>query len=475
MIARVAVENTTYAFDREFSYLVPSHMQQELSPGCRVLVPFGRANRSRQGLVLELEQEMPERQEDQSRLKALCRQLDETPLLDEEQLWLVKWLHKRVFCTYYEALRAVVPGGLTFRVRMLCAKGPEEDFPQAPSDGQQRIWEYLCAHKKPVELDQLLEELKMNGRNPDLQQLVQCGALLMMEDVKEKSADSREIMVRLNEERVEKMQEQGIRLTAVRLLRAMRDEESCFAGRSEWCTDLEAVRHAVEALPHTMLKAPWSGSGRGLRQGFGRLDEALAGWVRRVLSRQGGLSVEPFLTKRCDLALEFEAHPGGQWDYVGPSVFVTDATGRYAGSLVAPDDVLLRAIDRQVDLRLVDEARRLVEQLLPRLAEGYTGPVGVDMMVVEGKRGEAALHPCVEVNLRRTMGRVALDLRRHLAAGLTARFVLARPRIGTPAPMWHGDRLVGGSLPLVPVGATTSVAAYLDVADGSRDNWSAMM
>ena len=57
------------------------------------------------------------------------------------------------------------------------------------------------------------------------------------------------------------------RLTAVRLLRAMRDEVSCFAGRSEWCTDLEAVRHAVEALPHTMLKAPWSGSGRGLRQG----------------------------------------------------------------------------------------------------------------------------------------------------------------------------------------------------------------
>ena len=120
-------------------------------------------------------------------------------------------------------------------------------------------------------------------------------------------------------------------------------------------------------------------------------------WSRTRVSvlRQGGLSVEPFLTKRCDLALEFEAHPGGQWDYVGPSVFVTDATGRYAGSLVAPDDVLLRAIGRQVDLRLVDEARRLVEQLLPRLAEGYTGPVGVDMMVVEGKRGEAALHPSV--------------------------------------------------------------------------------
>ena len=275
------------------------------------------------------------------------------------------------------------------------------------------------------------------------------------------------------------------RKTSSNLLKSLRGEldellpgeaSSMLAGTSYFVDDCKCLHGLKPFLSGScMLKKPWSGSGRGLRQGFGRLDEALAGWVRRVLSRQGGLSVEPFLTKRCDLALEFEAHPGGQWDYVGPSVFVTDATGRYAGSLVAPDDVLLRAIDRQVDLRLVDEARRLVEQLLPRLAEGYTGPVGVDMMVVEGKRGEAALHPCVEVNLRRTMGRVALDLRRHLAAGLTARFVLARPRIGTPAPMWHGDRLVGGSLPLVPVGATTSVAAYLDVADGSRGNWSAMM
>ena len=162
---------------------------------------------------------------------------------------------------------------------------------------------------------------------------------------------------------------------------------------------------------------------------------------------------------------------------IGQNFLIDESVVAYTvkRAAVTPDDVLLRAIGRQVDLRLVDEARRLVEQLLPRLAEGYTGPVGVDMMVVEGKRGKAALHPCVEVNLRRTMGRVALDLRRHLAAGLTARFVLARPRIGTPAPMWHGDRLVGGSLPLVPVGATTSVAAYLDVADGSRGNWSAMM
>ena len=41
--------------------------------------------------------------------------------------------------------------------------------------------------------------------------------------------------------------------------------------------------------------------------------------------------------------------------------------------------------------------------------ESYTGPFGVDMMVVAGEKG-FLLHPCVEINLRRTMGHAALAL-----------------------------------------------------------------
>lgn len=40
-IAKIAVEAATYAIDKPYSYLVPSDM--EVSVGCRVLVPFGRA------------------------------------------------------------------------------------------------------------------------------------------------------------------------------------------------------------------------------------------------------------------------------------------------------------------------------------------------------------------------------------------------------------------------------------------------
>lgn len=56
MTAKVVVENTAYSFDIPFSYSVPASMQQDIRPGCRVMIPFGKANRSRQGLVLALEE-----------------------------------------------------------------------------------------------------------------------------------------------------------------------------------------------------------------------------------------------------------------------------------------------------------------------------------------------------------------------------------------------------------------------------------
>jgi primosomal protein N' (replication factor Y) len=54
VIARVAIEKSTLRFDRLFDYIVPEAMADQVKPGCRVLVPFGRANRKMQALVFAL-------------------------------------------------------------------------------------------------------------------------------------------------------------------------------------------------------------------------------------------------------------------------------------------------------------------------------------------------------------------------------------------------------------------------------------
>ena len=54
LTVKVAVENTTYVFDKLFDYLVPSAFTDLVQVGKRVLIPFGRGNKKKQGIIFEL-------------------------------------------------------------------------------------------------------------------------------------------------------------------------------------------------------------------------------------------------------------------------------------------------------------------------------------------------------------------------------------------------------------------------------------
>ncbi len=107
MIAKIAVSAATFAIDKPYSYRVPEGMI--VSPGQRVQLPFGRANRRSEGVVLAVE-EGPE-----AGLKAIERCLDDEPVLTGLQLRLAAFLRERYFCTFYDAIRAMLPAGLWFR------------------------------------------------------------------------------------------------------------------------------------------------------------------------------------------------------------------------------------------------------------------------------------------------------------------------------------------------------------------------
>ena len=207
MIARVVVENAAYSFDIPFSYQVPQQMQPDIRPGCRVLVPFGKANRAKQGLVLALEEGG-----EQENLKPLKTLLDYQPLLDSEQLWLLELLHRRTFCTYYEALRALVPSGLTVKVRVMCSLGEKanlQELQQPLQELQQKVLDYLREKNKPVATEKLLMDLGIAQNAPAFQELIRQGLVVLSEDVREKSADSKMIMVRLSDDCQQRVQACG--------------------------------------------------------------------------------------------------------------------------------------------------------------------------------------------------------------------------------------------------------------------------
>ena len=59
--------------------------------------------------------------------------------------------------------------------------------------------------------------------------------------------------------------------------------------------------------------------------------------------------------------------------------------------------------------KLAAVASEVATVLQPLMAGHYVGPFGVDMMVLSDRGNGFKIHPCVELNLRRTMGHVALS------------------------------------------------------------------
>ena len=109
MIAQIAVSAAIYAIDKPYSYWIPP--QLSVAPGMRVLVPFSQGNRRVEGMVLAVTDG------EETGLKSVAAVLDETPVLSEPLLYLAAFLRERYFCTFYDAVKAMLPAGLWFSVQ----------------------------------------------------------------------------------------------------------------------------------------------------------------------------------------------------------------------------------------------------------------------------------------------------------------------------------------------------------------------
>ena len=109
MIAKIAVSAANFAIDKPYSYWIPQGMDAPV--GSRVTVPFGRGNRRTEGVVLSLENGAADG------LKSVERVLDPEPLLSEAMLRLAAFLRERYFCTFYDAIRAMLPAGIWFHAK----------------------------------------------------------------------------------------------------------------------------------------------------------------------------------------------------------------------------------------------------------------------------------------------------------------------------------------------------------------------
>ena len=153
MIGKIAVSAANFAIDKPYSYWIPQDMA--LAPGQRVMVPFGRANRRTEGIVLTVEPGS------EDKLKAVESCLDDDPILTETQLRLAAFLRERYFCTFFDAIRVMLPAGLWFRTRLTV------------SLTEDRSWKDKTIRKEgAAELLELLENLGGTAQEEALRNLI---------------------------------------------------------------------------------------------------------------------------------------------------------------------------------------------------------------------------------------------------------------------------------------------------------------
>lgn len=216
-----------------------------------------------------------------------------------------------------------------------------------------------------------------------------------------------------NQQQLNLVRDLSHRRVAARMLRQLQGDG--LMGESFECTTVTEIEPLLGRYNRLVLKAPWSSSGRGLRF----LDSERtplsmqAGWLKNILAAQGSVMAEPYYNKVKDLGMEFHSDGKGGAAYLGLSLFHT-MNGAYTGNILATESAKEQLLSRYVQPAMLHELSQHICQLAGELFRGqYEGPFGVDMMLCVGDRGTGGqlfLHPCVEINLRRTMGHVALEL-----------------------------------------------------------------
>jgi hypothetical protein len=204
------------------------------------------------------------------------------------------------------------------------------------------------------------------------------------------------------------IRKQSHRLFAVNLLSVLQIDNH-FCGKSFYLTNTNDVRCFVESHEICLLKAPLSGSGKGLNWCKGIYTPLINRWSEHAINQQGGVIAEPVYHKVIDFAMLFYATGHGSVIFAGYSLFRTNAKGTYESNTLLPDGMIEQQLVAYAPLSTWRELHiRMEKELSNRLSGAHTGYLGIDMMICRfADTPEYRIHPCVEINLRMTMGVVA--------------------------------------------------------------------
>jgi len=196
---------------------------------------------------------------------------------------------------------------------------------------------------------------------------------------------------------------------------------SCLIEKSKTaitCYSEEDLENLPSEWANTIIKAPWSSSGRGnLLLHQNQKSAYHKSWIKKTLKTQGYIMAEALLEKLIDISFHFHINADKEIQYLGHAFFNTDENGQYTGNYIEEmPDFQNMEINNFLSTDLLNTIGNDLKYALSKsdLAPNYCGYLGIDAILVRDEKNKLQIHPLLEINLRYNFGTLALFLRKQL-------------------------------------------------------------
>jgi len=274
----------------------------------------------------------------------------------------------------------------------------------------------------------------------------------------------------------------GSRFASQKLLAALQDRIPGIEPEilPQFVSSIEAIEQQItQRQERLLIKSPYSSSGRGLIWlSPAKLTQSEKQIINGMLKKQKQVSIEKALDKQLDFSMQFEITHTGKTQFVGYSIFQTNNKGAYEKSRLDSQKRLEKDITGFIDKKLLFQTQMTLTEMIQKMvAPYYEGIIGVDMLLYKTD-DSYRLHPCVEINMRKNMGYLAIRLvEKYLHPESHGDFIIEYNRESQTTIQKHRqlqkkhpliiekERIRSGYFNLCPITDSTNYQAYIVITN----------
>ncbi len=222
----VYILDAIYKIDHIYEYLLPPKFYDAARPGKLAVVPFGGGNTAKTAVIISVSDTCGF-----EKVKPVFNIPDSDFYLKNDLLELCRYIKEISFCTFGEAVRTVMPSGISVRLNEYYALAdgiePDDELYAGLNSAACDILSYISGHIKPT-MPQLTEQFG-NGAKACVSALIKLGYIQKCSDAEfhENSKTSRYVRLNLTSEELSAMLADGTRKFTPKQLSVLRILDEC--------------------------------------------------------------------------------------------------------------------------------------------------------------------------------------------------------------------------------------------------------